>query len=167
MNVFLSVTMGFLPEDSALVQAQEQQYAPMFEDGNLFLQILSIAVVAGIVEELVFRGVAMKRLLPAASPTAAVLVSAGIFALFHGTPLAIAYSFVLGVMLAMVYRASGSSVQGIVIHVFFNLTSFWITSCSGIPLVILYFLSIPAAVVSFIVLLRQKKRVAPRDGMPE
>ncbi len=165
MNIFVSVTMGFLPEDSFLVEAQIEQYAPMFEGENLLLQILAIAVSAGIVEELIFRGIAMKRLLPAASPTAAVVLSAVIFSLFHGTPLAIAYSFLLGVMLAMVYRASGSSVQGIVIHVFFNLTSFWITSCSGVPLVILYLISLPVAVVSFTVLLRQRKRTAPTDGM--
>ena len=55
-----------------------------------------------------------------------MFVSSVLFGLAHGTPLAIGYAFLIGMVFAAVYLRYGTILPGIVCHCFFNLTSFWL-----------------------------------------
>jgi len=92
-----------------------------------FLAVISIAVIAPVVEEIAFRGFIYGGLRNKWGVTVSVLVSSFVFALAHsfsvgGSILLLGPSlFVAGVALALVYERSRSLVPGIVLHASFNL----------------------------------------------
>ena len=95
------------------------------------------AIIAGpILEELLFRGIVFRELVAKLNVLVAAIISAGLFAaihlpywwLAHTMPpreilLAAAGVFFLGIVLALIYRASGSLVAPVILHVLNNLTS--------------------------------------------
>ncbi len=112
-----------------------------FWSSGIVTEVLSTAVVAGIVEEIIFRGIAMKRLVPSVGKPAAVILSALIFGIAHGTPVAIAYATMLGLILGTVYAVYGSVYPCIFIHVFFNFTSYLLEGAAPEIIGVLYLLS--------------------------
>lgn len=81
------------------------------------------ALVAPVVEEVVFRGLIFTRLQRALPGWAAVALSAAIFGLCHGELLWFCYAYILGVIFAMLARATGSILPGMLMHVVFNATN--------------------------------------------
>lgn len=147
LNVFVSVTLSFIPLPESVLDAFEGQYSTLYGGTSVLLEIISVAVVAGIVEELIFRGIAMSRLKPVIGTVGAVIVSAVIFGISHGTPIAIGYATVLGIVFGLIYNAFESAVPTIVCHVFFNATSYalaLVPEDKGMLLIGLYILSIGA-----------------------
>ncbi|MBR5741655.1 MAG: CPBP family intramembrane metalloprotease, partial [Firmicutes bacterium] len=124
-NIVFAVGIAYLPLPESVLEAFEQQYAALY-GSNLALEIVTAAIVTPIVEEIIFRGIAMTRLTPAFGSVGAVIVSAVIFALAHGTPVAMIYTVVVGVLLAVIYDRYRSILPTIVFHMFFNLTAYWI-----------------------------------------
>jgi len=92
-----------------------------------FLAVISIAVIAPVVEEIVFRGFVFGGLRTKLGITLSVIVSSVIFSLAHsfsvgGSILLLGPSlFLAGVALALVYERSRSLVPGMVLHGSFNL----------------------------------------------
>ncbi|MBE6726394.1 MAG: CPBP family intramembrane metalloprotease [Ruminococcaceae bacterium] len=123
LNIVLTALISVLPLPESLFDMQNEQYAALYE-GSLFVSAFSVAVVGPVTEELFFRGIAMTRLEPVLGGVGAVILSAALFGLAHGTPIAIGYAFVVGVVLALIYRKYRSILPGIVCHCFFNLASF-------------------------------------------
>ena len=68
-------------------------------DYGVYGAILKVAIIAPIIEELIFRGVIMHGLMKNYSGTTAVVVSALMFALFHMNPWQFPATFVLGLLL--------------------------------------------------------------------
>lgn len=85
--------------------------------------LVAIAVEAPFFEEIVFRGVLFQTLRRYAGSAAAIVISAAIFAAFHGTVYVIANIFFLGLLFAYLFDRTGSIVPGIVLHFLFNATS--------------------------------------------
>ena len=125
LNVALSVFLSLIPIPEKYAQMQETQYAGLME-GNLFWAVLSVGIVGPAAEEIFFRGMAMSRLKPAVGDIGAVVISAILFGFAHVTPLAVGYAFLIGLLLALIYRRYGSILPGTVCHCFFNLTSLWL-----------------------------------------
>jgi len=84
---------------------------------NLF-SILSLAVVAPILEETVFRGVLLHRWSYKYGLTSAVLLSSAIFAALHTDPFG---AFVFGIFMSYLYIRSGSLLLPIICHGLYNL----------------------------------------------
>ena len=126
LNVLVSVTFSYLPLPESLTEALNDQYASLFGQ-NLFLEILATAVLTPVVEEIIFRGLGMTRLYPVFGGAGAAILSAVIFGLAHGTPLAIVYAFLLGLLLSAVWLRYGTILPGIFLHCFFNLTPYWLS----------------------------------------
>ena len=83
--------------------------------GDTFLNFLCASVVAPLVEEFVFRGVIMQPLRRFGN-VFAVLASALLFGLSHGSPSNIFFAFLCGVALGFVVIASKSLWVGIAVH---------------------------------------------------
>ncbi len=124
LNLFVSCTLTFLPIPEWMVNAFDVHYSPVYGKTSLVLEILSIAVVGAIAEEIIFRGIVISRLLRGMGKTAAVVVSALLFGFAHGTPIAVGYAFLLGIVLGLMYTSYNSIIPCIVCHMFFNLTSY-------------------------------------------
>ncbi len=136
LNIFVSVTLSLIQIPDAIMTNFENHYSSFYISDTpygIIVEVLSTAVVAAVVEEIIFRGIAMKRLVPAFGKPAAVVISALIFGIAHGTPVAIAYASLLGLILGMVYAVYNSIYPCIFIHVFFNFASYLI---EGVPTIV-------------------------------
>lgn len=82
--------------------------------------VISVAVVAPIVEEFIFRGLVMTRLSQVMSGGLAVLLSAAVFGLCHGELVWFCYAFVLGAVFGFIDLRAGSILPSILGHMTFN-----------------------------------------------
>lgn len=87
---------------------------------EFLLGILSVAVIPAIVEEAVFRGLILGRLLPFGKGFA-ICASAVFFASVHGSAEQMIYSFVYGVLFGFLAIKTGSVKAGVIIHFLNNL----------------------------------------------
>lgn len=121
LQVFSIIVVAFLPLGQILEEHQSEfEY---FSTDNLFFEILSAAVITGIVEELVFRGIVTKQLKKFTHPALAVVISAMIFGLAHPTQLSMIYATVFGLVFGTIYVKYNSVVPCIICHVCFNSAS--------------------------------------------
>lgn len=85
------------------------------------LGLLSIALLAPILEEMLFRGAIEGRLLRMwQNPWGAIIVSSLVFGVVHMNPAQIPFAFLLGVMFGWLYYRTGSLLPGIIGHVLNN-----------------------------------------------
>jgi uncharacterized protein len=82
--------------------------------------VLFIAIVPGIVEELLFRGYVQGRLLERWSPWVAITVTSLLFAIVHVQPHHVVAVFPIGLWLGVVAWKSGSVIPSILCHAFIN-----------------------------------------------
>lgn len=140
-NTFVSITLSYIPLPEEIIAEHNAQTMNLYGDYPVFVQMLSVAVIAGLTEELVFRGLVISRLRKGMGTAAAVIVSALIFGFAHGSVLASGYAALLGLLLGALYARYRSVLPGIIFHIFFNLTSFLLPE-EGNVLLVLYILSV-------------------------
>ena len=81
---------------------------------------LSIAAAGPLAEELMFRGVIQTRLERAMPVWAAVVLQAVLFGVTHGTPVQMAYAFLMGLVFGLLRSRTGSILPGFAAHAAFN-----------------------------------------------
>jgi membrane protease YdiL (CAAX protease family) len=89
---------------------------------------IALVVVAPVAEEIFFRGIVYNAWLREYGPRRALIGSAVLFALIHGSIFVMVPIFALGVALAVLYRGTGSLPAAIAMHAGFN----GITLCLGL-----------------------------------
>ena len=110
--------LNLLIEQSGIPNTMEDTFIAMSR--NPF-GILSIALLAPILEELLFRGAIQGQLQESGMrPWTAILVSSLIFGVVHMNPAQIPFAFLLGMMFGWLYYRTGSLLPGIVGHVLNN-----------------------------------------------
>lgn len=144
LNVFVSGSISFLPLPEGVLEAFENQYAALYGNTPLWLEILSIAVVTGITEELIFRGLVNSRLARGLQPRTVILVSSVIFGLAHGALVAVVYSALLGMVFCLLYEKFRSVLPSILAHVAFNATSYLLAAMDERWMLPVYLFSIAA-----------------------
>ena len=60
--IFVSVTISMLPIPTSMTEAVDEQYDILFGKTNIILEILNTAVLTGLLEEIIFRGLVLSRL---------------------------------------------------------------------------------------------------------
>ena len=107
---------------SILPEAWTESYGEASADivTGTVLGVISVAVVAPIVEEFIFRGLIMTRLSRVMTGWLAVLLSAAVFGLCHGELVWFCYAFVLGAVFGFMDLRAGSIWPSILGHVMFN-----------------------------------------------
>jgi membrane protease YdiL (CAAX protease family) len=89
--------------------------------GNLLINLLFIAVFAGVGEELFFRGILQRLLIRSLrSPLAGIIVSALCFSFFHFQFYGFVPRFILGALLGAAYWYSGSLWVAVLAHTLFD-----------------------------------------------
>ncbi len=154
INVTISLLSPLLPE--WIFTALEDQNG-ILDNGSMVFQIINVAVITPIVEEMMFRGLIHTRLSRALSRVTAVAVSSVIFGIAHGNVLGFFYAGSLGVVLALVFDRYDSILPAIFIHAGFNGASYILMMFPENTLLILgvYFISI--AVMAALLFLMLKK----------
>lgn len=98
------------------------------------LGIISIVVMAPLVEELLFRGAIQGHLMRKwKMPYLGIVVSSLIFGVVHGNPAQIPFAFVVGIALGWVYYLTGSLLPGVLMHFINNGSSVLLYTLSGDP----------------------------------
>ena len=112
LAAWLLKSVGIPPEP----QAAEQALSIV----DPLIAVPAVVIVAPIAEELFFRGVAFNAWLREHGYGRALLGSSALFALIHGSLLALLPIFLLGIGLAVVYERSRSLLASIVMHATVN-----------------------------------------------
>lgn len=123
--------MAFLPITNFFLKALESLGFSMDvglpdTDSNVGIFILSVlvfAVAPAFSEEIFIRGGVLNCAEQKRDYVYAILVTAGLFSLMHGSPLQTVHQFLLGIVLAYIVIASGSLWAGILLHFFNNFLS--------------------------------------------
>lgn len=157
LNIVISVTMSFLPLPTEMVDELNNQYEGLFGGTNIVIEILNTAVLTGLVEEIFFRGLALSRLKKGMGRVAAVVVSAVIFGLFHGAFIAVCYATVLGLVFGFLAERHNSILPTVICHMFFNASSFFLTTENVFVILSLYFISIAALFVCSYLLFKKDR----------
>lgn len=102
------------------IQPQPQAARQFIDLADPWIAMLATVVVAPIAEELFFRGVALNAWAREYGVRRAVVLSALLFALIHLSLAAFIPIFVLGLLLAVIYRRTGNLASNIALHATFN-----------------------------------------------
>ena len=114
---------------------------PALGDAGRWLNLLGTCLLTALVEELVFRGLLLRAVLRVCTPRATILITAGIFAAFHGLPIGIEGSpdlmlvvaslllkcleaFAFGIVLAAILFRGGTLPGVIALHAAFDIVYF-------------------------------------------
>lgn len=103
------------------------------EPYKVALQFLVVALIPGICEEFLFRGMILGNLLPYGK-TGAIIASAFLFGLMHQNPLQMFYTTMAGIVLGLIYVYTESIWCSMLVHILNNAFSVfleWISSSLG------------------------------------
>lgn len=104
-----------LVRDNVFIRALARRHS------NEAINLITIAIIAPVTEELLFRGVILGGLLLRRRSATYVVVVAVLFACFHLNPYQMLSSFLLGLLLGLVFLKTESVIPCIVAHAFFNI----------------------------------------------
>lgn len=159
----VQLIIALIPWSDKIVE-QFVEASPNVENTSLILQIISIAVVTGITEELVFRSLPITKAHPALGSVATVLLTSIVFGLAHGSIIAFVYTFIVGVVLALVFLRHRSLWPAAIIHISFNLASIvGLPTNAPIIIVAVRFISVALVAVSLYFILRKSTVSAGDD----
>ncbi len=110
--------LNVLIEQVGVPNTMEETFIAM---SNNPFGFLTIALLAPVLEELLFRGAIEGRLLQRwTNPWAGIMVSSLIFGVIHMNPAQIPFAFLMGLVFGWLYYRTGSLLPGIVGHVLNN-----------------------------------------------
>ena len=115
--VLLGVTENFSNE------VQEGLLASEF-----LVQLVGLGILAPITEEILFRGLVYRRLKQILPRWGAVLLGAGIFAVYHGNMIQILFAFPMALLLIWSYERWGSLTAPVILHMAVNISTILINS---------------------------------------
>ena len=163
----ISVAVGFIPWPETWVEDLASLNDYLVAE-SLPWQIVAVAILGPITEELIFRGLVYTRLRRAASPIVAAVLSGIAFGSVHGNMIQFFYALAFGVVLALIMERYGSLLPCIVVHIFFNGVSFLPyhdLPASGFILV--YLAAIAAAIFAVYMIWFNKKDSQTERNIPD
>lgn len=123
-NLFIQLLQA-LAESSAFVSERLRIYEELVgsisgKQANFLLQVLVLAFLVPIAEELLFRGIVLGKFRSIMHPALAAVLSALLFGIFHANFIQSTYAFVLGLVLAFAYLYTKNIWTPIAMHCVFN-----------------------------------------------
>ena len=126
VQFFVSYAMELLPIPEDMMNAYVQASSPLLQDQNLLIQIVALAVIAPIAEEVVFRGLILSRFKKAMPTVLAIVLSSVLFGLVHMQLLWIIYATLMGMLLAVVAEQEKSIGASILLHMAINFSALFV-----------------------------------------
>lgn len=96
----------------------------MAGSGVSFLTVLSVALVAPLAEEIIFRGLTLRYAKKAMPMWLAVIFQALLFAIYHGNIIQGAYAFLFGLFFGFLVIKTDSLVPSVLLHSIINLSAY-------------------------------------------
>lgn len=148
LYLIVSGALALLPE--AWLESYTEASAGI--DSGTLTGVLAVAVVAPVVEELIFRGLMLNRLSRVMPGWLAAVLSSAAFGLCHGHPVWFAYAFALGAFFALLDLRAQSILPSILGHLVFNaisqILSFVPEEGEGTAVVVLILVAIAAPLLN-------------------
>lgn len=123
------------------------------DTGDWMLSVLAVVVFGPLGEEIVFRGLIQHAARFVFGRGLAVLFTALVFAVAHGQPWNLSSLLLMGLLLALVFEATGSLLAPIVVHAAYNLTLLFVqtygTTVPDLPLDVAAFGAVCALAVAW------------------
>lgn len=116
----VEAAFSLIPEDTALMQQYIDQSSLLITGKYPVLEFIATVICAPIVEEILFRGLIYKHLKKAMPWALALFVQGALFGFVHGQLLWMAFTFVLGIVMALMVDYFDSLWPAILVHIFFN-----------------------------------------------
>jgi membrane protease YdiL (CAAX protease family) len=107
---------------SKLLHSSRQGSNYFVFDFSSWLVLLNVIILGPIVEEWIFRGCFLRGLLTKHSDKKAIIITAIIFALVHGSPVQMFGAFILGLYFGKIYVKTKSITTTIILHAIANLS---------------------------------------------
>jgi len=117
----------------ALEEVAKSLQGMLMEDRPIWMTLLVAAGMAGVMEELAFRGVLFGVMLRVTTPRRALVLQAVVFALAHVSLVRFPPTLVLGLVLGLVRLRSGSVFPGMILHAFNNGAATLLTHALDLP----------------------------------
>ncbi|MCE5236338.1 MAG: CPBP family intramembrane glutamic endopeptidase [Clostridiaceae bacterium] len=117
----LSIVLDLLPIPESMWEEYEQYSSTLADQSHPLIAFLATVLVAPVTEEIFFRGLVYTRLKRGMPTAVALLVESAIFGLLHGAAIWMAYAFLLGVLMTLLYEKFGTVLVSMAFHAAFNL----------------------------------------------
>ena len=169
----LSIVLDLLPIPESAWEEYAQYSSGITDVDRPLLGFLAAVIVAPITEEIFFRGLVYTRLKRGMPTMIAVLLESAIFGLLHGAAIWIAYAFLLGVIMTLIYEKFKSILVSIAFHAAFNLSGGYFVTMVDAENPVVYWASLAIAgaiaIASFLWLLSMPKNntLKPAGEKPE
>ena len=121
-SLFLSSVLTLLPRVWVFADYEEHVQG-IYQRYDVVLTILESAILTPLVEEIIFRGYMLNRLLRRWPELPALIVTTLCFAFMHGTSLWVVYAFIMGWIIGRLSIREGNILYGIFVHAGFNMPS--------------------------------------------
>lgn len=120
LGLLLSLSILRLRWIETISELLEQVLVPLFRNAPAG-SVLLVSVLAGVGEELLFRGVVQDGLAGVIGLVPALLLSSVIFGLVHAvTPAYLVLATIMGIYLGLVYHHSGNLLVAMVVHALYD-----------------------------------------------
>ncbi len=117
LNVVTGLVLSFIPEE--WMGAYEES-SSLVMGGSTVAMVIGTTIMAPIVEEIIFRGLAYTRMKKGMPTAVAVLLSSALFGVAHGQWVWMLYAFAFGLVLVWVFERSKSLLANILLHFSYN-----------------------------------------------
>ncbi len=134
-GVSACLAVNYLISLSGLIQIFYEQYeeiSNLLYYGNIWQEVILMAIAAPALEEVLFRGLIYKRLRTYCTYPVALVISALLFGVYHGNVVQGVYAFLLGMVMAFLYERFRTIWAPILFHASANLISVIITEVPSI-----------------------------------
>lgn len=117
LNFVTGFVLSFVPEE--WMSAYELS-SSLVTSGNTVLMVLGTTIMAPVIEEIIFRGLAYTRMKKGMPTVVAMLLSSAVFGVAHGQWVWMLYAFALGMILVWVFERTKSLLANILLHLSYN-----------------------------------------------
>lgn len=136
-GISINLSSGYLLEITQRVEflksyfeAHDKLMETLVGGSNIIIAFIGTAIVAPIIEEILFRGLVFNELKKAMSVTVAVVLQGVLFGIYHMQVVQGAYAAIFGILMGLAYVWTKSIWSSIIIHIMINGTSFILSNIS-------------------------------------
>lgn len=158
VQLFLSYAIELLPIPEDIMNEYAQASSPVLQNQNIILKIISVVIIAPFVEEVVFRGIILRKFGKAMPIILAVILSSCLFGLGHGQIVWMIYTAVLGILFSIMMLQKKSVTASILMHMVFNFLGLFIEliPCSKDAMITICIVAFVLMISTWIFLLQGK-----------
>ena len=163
----ITVGVNFVPWPESWVESLSVLNEVLVEE-PLGWQVLAVAFLGPITEELIFRGLVYTRLRRASSPIVAAVLSSIAFGAIHGNMIQFFYAAAFGIVMALLMERYHSILPCLIVHIFFN--GFGIVPYFDLPMgwfILVYVASVAVAIYTAYQIWFNKKDIQTERNTPD